>query len=326
MNTIPIIDIADIWSADSLKLNALAEQFLEIYSTYGFAYIINHGVNESLRDTLFKQSDFFHNLPIDEKMQIALNSIHRGYIPINTSTDRNTPLAKIDKPNQSESFIMMREDDSTAPEVINGDYLAGSNQWPAYMPEFKTTVTQYNQAMQNLAERIMFIFARALNTDYNQLKHRYFSPATTWLRLLCYPPAPVLRDADLFGSAPHCDFGCITLLAQDENSGLQVASANGEWINASPIQDALVLNVGNMLNRLSNGKLLSTPHRVINTSDRQRFSCAFFYDPNVKANIAPLSSCVSENHPRQYNDKIVFGDYLKHELSSSYDAHADNKK
>lgn len=320
-HTLPVIDIENIYSDNDFQLDALAREFLTIYSTYGFGYIVNHGIESSLLKNLFDQSAKFHALPSKQKMEIVLNSLHRGFIPINTSTDRNTPLAKIDKPNQSESFIIMREDSKDDTEFRNGSYLAGPNQWPSNLPGFRKIVIEYNNAIRRLAERLMNIFARAMDTEYESLKISQFSPATTWLRLLRYPTTPAQRADDLFGSAPHCDFGCITLLAQDENSGLQVCAPDGQWIDAPPLPNTLVLNVGNMLHRLSNGKLLSTPHRVINLSGKQRFSCAFFYDPNVKAIIKPLSSCVDNDNPRQFPDDLVFADYLRQELSSSYDTH-----
>ena len=93
-----------------------------------------------------------------------------------------------------------------------------------------------------------------------------FEIPTIWLRLLMYPACPEKAEGDLYGYAPHADFGCLNLLAQDQTGGLQVKSFSGVWLEVPHINSSFVLNVGDLLHRLSNGKLLSTPHRVINLS------------------------------------------------------------
>ena len=92
--------------------------------------------------------------------------------------------------------------------------------------------------------------------------------ATIWLRLLHYPPISKNSPSDLYGSAPHTDFGCLTILAQDEIGGLQVQTREGEWIDVTKLEGSFVVNVGDMLSRYTNGLLRSTPHRVINKSGK----------------------------------------------------------
>ncbi len=127
---IPVIDVAAIHRDDKQAKLQLAEKFAQTYSTTGFGYITNHGVPQKLIDRVFAASKRFHASSREQKMSVELNSIHRGFIPINTSTDVNSKLADVKKPNQSESFIVMREDADDAACVLNNDYLAGSNQWP----------------------------------------------------------------------------------------------------------------------------------------------------------------------------------------------------
>ena len=184
-------------------------------------------------------------------------------------------------------------------------------------------MTAYNDQLSALGQRLVSLAALALNTDPTNLLSAFETP-TTWLRLLHYPPTAPTAPEDLYGSAPHTDFGCLTILAQDDVGGLQVMAPSGQWIDAPVIPGAFVVNVGDMLHRWSNGILLSTPHRVINRSGRERYSCPFFFDPHVSTEIAPLSSCVSNKRPAAF-EPLVFGDFLRSELEAGYDKHRAQK-
>ncbi|MEP0942100.1 MAG: 2OG-Fe(II) oxygenase family protein [Rhizobiaceae bacterium] len=315
---IPVLDVAAIHGDDLAAKQTLADQFAHVYGTTGFGYVANHGIPDQLIDNVFAASQRFHNASQPTKMAVELNHLHRGYIPINTSTDVNSKLADVKKPNQSESFMVMREDGLESLQVTAGDYLAGPNQWPD-LTDFQQHVAAYNEAMSGLAFKLVEIVALALGTDPQDLQCN-FAPPTTWLRLLYYPPAPPIDDPDLYGSAPHTDFGFLTILAQDDIGGLQVQTPAGNWVDAPRITGTFVVNVGDMLHRWSNGQLKSTPHRVINRSGQPRYSCPFFYDPNVATDIAPLASTVSTQRPAQF-DPINFGAFLKRELEAGYQHH-----
>jgi isopenicillin N synthase-like dioxygenase len=308
--SIPTIDLA---SPDA------ATQIVHAYSTAGFAYLTNHGVDPSLVAAVFAESQRFHASPPEQKQSIALDRNHRGFIAINTSTDRNSTLADVKKPNQSESFMMMREDDPVGEQVAAGHYLAGPNQWPDWLPGFRDVLTRYHDTMVGVGLQLVELIAAGLG-DADRLLAGSFEPPTTWLRLLHYPPCPPTAPDDLYGSAPHCDFGFITILAQDDVGGLQVMSPAGEWLDVPPVDGAFVMNVGEMLHRWSNGRLRSTPHRVINRSGRERYSCPFFFDPHVGTVIAPLPSTIGDEGV-QYAP-THFGDFLRAELTKGYQRHA----
>tara|TARA_B100001059_G_C17818069_1_gene576511 strand:- start:282 stop:1262 length:981 start_codon:yes stop_codon:yes gene_type:complete len=315
---IPIIDIKNLYSEESSEIEKIANEFIAAYSTIGFSYITNHGIDNTVISDVFNASKEFHALPTNEKNKIALNELHRGYIAINTSTDVNSDLAEVKKPNQSESFMMMREAGPDDPDVKNRSYLTGPNRWPNKPSKFKERVTKYADEMTKLCDRLTLIIMKSLGVEeiaYDNL----FDRPTIWLRLLYYPPQ-ILPDNDLYGSAPHRDFGALTVLAQDQVGGLQVQSPNGEWLDVPELPNSFVVNVGNMLHRLSNGLLISTPHRVINKSGKQRYSCPFFYDPNINAVIKPQGNQVSACNPENY-EPIIYGDYLKYELTSTYTQH-----
>ena len=205
--------------------------------------------------------------------------------------------------------MMMRESENKSDE-----YLSGPNQWPKILG-FRETLNTYTEQMSALGQSLISIAAQACSASPDELLPAFKLP-TIWLRLLHYPPSPVLSPNDLYGSAPHTDFVALTLLAQDGIGGLQVQTPLGNWIDVPKIEGTFVVNIGDMLNRLSNGFLKSTPHRVINRSGKERYSIPFFFDPHVNTIIKPLRGTGDPNF-----EPLHFGDFLRNELGSSYDSH-----
>ena len=305
---IPKIDISEIEYKEFSR--TLLQDFFSAYNTYGFGYIINHGIEKTLIEQLFQVSKQFHSQPLSEKMRVALDHNHRGYIAINTSTDVNSKIADVKKPNQSESFMMMREDKSELPDV----YLSGPNQWPK-LENFKEVLEKYTFNMTKLGRNLMRLALLSSGVKDLSVMHSLDMP-TIWLRLLHYPPISKNSPSDLYGSAPHTDFGCLTILAQDEIGGLQVQTREGEWIDVPKLEGSFVVNVGDMLSRYTNGLLRSTPHRVINKSGKERFSCPFFFDPHTNAVVQPLKGTGKPKF-----SPINFGEFLREELEASYEKH-----
>lgn len=322
MSNLPIIDLAPLQAGEA-GLRQVAQRIDEVYSVFGFGYLANHGLPSPLINELFQASAQFHALPREAKLAIEINEFHRGFMPINTSTDTTTKLAKVTKPQQSESFMMMHELPDDDPQVLAGTFLAGPNQWPADLPDFKSTVRAYHAALSDLSRQLIRAVAVALNASPDSLLPHFACP-TTFLRLLYYPPQPPQSPDDLYGSSPHTDYGFITLLLQDEVGGLQVRAPAGDWIDAPPIPGMMLMNVGDMLHRWSNGRLLSTPHRVINRSGQARYSCPFFFDPDLRSAIEPLPSCVSAENPAHF-EPLVYGDFLYQQLHANHSQHAKRK-
>ena len=305
---IPKIDISEIEEKEFSR--TLLQDFFSAYNKYGFGYIINHGIEKTLIEQLFQVSKQFHSQPLSEKMRVALDHNHRGYIAINTSTDVNSKLADVKKPNQSESFMMMREDKSELPDV----YLSGPNQWPK-LENFKEVLEKYTCNMTKLGRNLMRLALLSSGVKDLSVMQSLDTP-TIWLRLLHYPPISKNSPSDLYGSAPRTDFGCLTILAQDEIGGLQVQTREGEWIDVPKLEGSFVVNVGDMLSRYTNGLLRSTPHRVINKSGKERFSCPFFFDPHTNAVVQPLKGTGKPKF-----SPINFGEFLREELEASYEKH-----
>ena len=305
---LPIIDVRSI--NEEIPSSELTYSFYQAYNKLGFSYIVNHGIDPTLVESIFEASIRFHGLPLNDKIKVNLDHKHRGYIAINTSMDVNSQLAKVKKPNQSASFMMMREDKVESEDV----YLSGPNQWPE-LAGFRTNLEKYNSELEKLAYKLMRLALLSAGVQDLSVMAK-FVPPTTWLRLLYYPPLATSSSQDLYSSAPHTDFGCLTILAQDDIGGLQVQSPDGVWLDVPKLENSFVVNVGDMLHRMTNGRLRSTPHRVINKSGQERYSCPFFYDPHVSLNVKPLRGT---GEPK-FN-AINFGEFLKKELGASYEKH-----
>ena len=116
--------------------------------------------------------------------------------------------------------------------------------------------------------------------------------------------------------SPHTNFGALTLLAQDDVGGLQIQTPDGHWMDAPKVESSFVVNIGDMLHRMTNGLLKSTPHRVINRSGKERYSCPFFFDPHVSLTVVPLPETGDPNF-----EPLNFGEFLRHELGSAYKRH-----
>ncbi len=320
-NEIPVINVGSLLDGTQDGIQQVAAAIDDAYTNVGFAYIINHGVPQTLIDNLFAASAQFHALPRAAKMAIEVNEFHRGFIPINTSTTRTSSIAKVTKPNQSESFMLMHELAADDPDLLVGAPLAGPNQWPTGLPGFRDAVTAYNDAMIGLARKIVQAISIALGGELTDLDAHFARP-TTFLRMLYYPPQPPQSPDDLYGSAPHTDYGFITILVQDEVGGLQVRNVAGDWVDAPDMPGAFVMNSADILHRWSNGRFISTPHRVINRSGRARYSNPFFFDPDMHTEIIPLPNCVTADNLRRC-ESIIYGDYLMARLHANHEQHQE---
>lgn len=311
---IPVLEVSDL--VRGRNAGAVAAKLGGILENVGFVYIAGHGVPSASVVAVREMSRRFHALPLEEKLKLKLDRNFRGYLPINTSTIVTSSVAKVTKPNQSESLMIMHEVAAEDPDALAGKPLQGPNQWPAeeLVPCFRATMEAYVREMTGLAHHMRRAISLALGLGEDALAP-FFAKPTTFLRLLHYPTQ---REEDgLFGSAPHTDYGFITLLAQDDVGGLEVRNKAGQWVPAPPIPDTFVMNVGDILARWSNDRFASTPHRVINRSGRERYSQPFFFDPHMDTLIEVLPTCVpAGNEPR--HPPVVYGDYLLERIDKNY--------
>ena len=307
MTAIPQLSMA---GADSpAGLRRLAAAMADAYSGTGFAYVAGHGIPDAAIDALFDASRRFHALPQAAKDAVAVNRHHRGYIAPETATDRASSVEAATRPNLSESFIALSE----PPPGRDAWPLDGPNRWPD-LPGFRDAVAAFEAAAEPTARRLVQAMAVGLGADPERLL-ALFDPPTVWLRLLRYPPRPADAPAGQYGSAPHTDFGCLTLLVQDDAGGLEVRAADGSWLPAPPVEGAILVNTGDIVPVWSGGRWRSTAHRVVNPPDRDRYSVAYFFDPGPDAVIAPLGGAARiASGPAPFR----FADHVMAQLDATY--------
>lgn len=304
---LPIIDF------DGVDEARLARQLDDAFSGIGFCYFRGIGVSEAARDGVFAASRRFHAMPQAAKQAIAMNRFHRGYMAPKTSLIETSSVARVTKPNNSESFMLMHEVAEDDPRF--GRPLDGPNQWPD-LRGFREAVESYATAMRAICLRLLRPMALALGLPADWFAP-YFEQPTTFLRLLHYPPQPPDAPDDAFGSAPHTDYGFITILAQDNAGGLEVRRSDGTWLKAHPIPGTWVVNVADMLSRWTNGRWQSTPHRVKNLSGGDRYSCPYFFDMSMDSTVAVLPTCQGPGNPPK-EPPVRYGDYLLERLDRNY--------
>jgi isopenicillin N synthase-like dioxygenase len=307
---IPTIDLRGIETQDGCA--RVARDLDRAYGALGFAYVVNHGVPQEAIDTIFEASARFHALPDVAKAAIAVNRFHRGYLGFATGTDRASSIEAAVHPNFSESFIKLHEPAPGAPDD-RCDPLDGPNQWPDGLAGFKEAVLAYEAPVERLARTLVRALAESLAGDAAALDESFARP-TTWLRLLHYPARPADAPPGLYGSAPHTDFGALTILAQNAAGGLQVRDPTGAWIDVPPRSGAFVVNTGDAVPVWSGGRWRSTPHRVVNPQGRERYSVAYFFDPSFDAHIAPLDPALAPADMMGFH----FGDHVMSQLDATY--------
>lgn len=313
---IPILDVSPLYGQDEAAIRATAATLRTYLEQIGFLYVVGHPIPRADVEAVRDASKRFFALPDEQKLRLKIDRNFRGFLPFAGSTIVTSSVATVSKPNQSESIFFMHEVDANDPKALAEKPLQGPNQWPeeALLPGFRDTVEHYVDEMSTLARKMVGAIALSLGLPSDDLD-RYFDDPTTFLRLLHYPTQP--QEEGLFGSAPHTDYGFITLLAQDDVGGLEVKNKAGEWVPAPPVPDSFVMNVGDILARWSNDLFVSTPHRVINRTGRERYSQPFFFDPSMDEMIEALPVCVQPGATAKY-PPVLYGDYLMERIDKNY--------
>ena len=213
-----------------------------------------------------------------------------------------------------EAFNIGLDPAESGPEVVAGKPFRGVNLWPP-TPGFRETALDYFDAMWRLGLDLHLAVAADLGLPPTYFADKFDRPMAT-LRLLHYPPRAA-DQGEQPGAGEHTDYGSLTILLTDDVGGLEVRRRDGTWVSAPPISGAFVCNIGDCLMRWSNDIYVSTPHRVTSPPGRDRYSVAFFLDPNPEATVACLPGCSAPGREPKY-PPILAADYLTQRLVATY--------
>lgn len=276
---IPIIDISLLSSQE--KAAVTIDRLHQACCETGFFYIVGHGVDLELQQQLEQLSRQFFAQDLETKLQIRMalaGRAWRGFFPVGDELTSG-------KPDRKEGIYFGEELNNTHPAVQAGVLMHGKNLFPD-LPQFRKTVLGYMSAMTELGHKLMAAIALSLRLEADYFHDRYTANPFTLFRIFNYP-ADSQPQSDTWGVGEHTDYGLLTILKQDDVGGLQVKTKAG-WIDAPPIPNSFVCNIGDMLDRLTKGYYRSTPHRVLNRSKRDRLSFPFFFDPSFGALVRPI--------------------------------------
>jgi isopenicillin N synthase-like dioxygenase len=273
--TIPVIDISPL--RDGSNPTAVAQALLAASQDLGFIYINGHGIpDEVITAARGYALDFFQSAE-QEKRRYTISDKHRGWLSQGGAKMQDDLAADL-----KESYIWGYQDD--AGDTPCDHELRGPNQWPDFVPGMESAALDYFNHADRVARCLLRGFALGLNLEADFFLRNSEVPLSR-ASFVYYPGQAVSSDKAAFGVGPHTDFGLLTVLCQDHVGGLQVENLNGEWIDAPPIPGTLVVNVGDLLERWTDGAFRSTPHRVINSSAEQRLSLVLAFDPNPETMI-----------------------------------------
>jgi isopenicillin N synthase-like dioxygenase len=308
MTNIPSVDLADFLSEDPKRKQKFVNEIGTAYEEIGFVALKNHFLDEKLVSSLYTEVKSFFDLPEDTKKKYEREDIggQRGYVSFGKEHAKGQKKGDL-----KEFWHFGQEPDKDAqlteeyPENIKVDELDNFNEvgMKAYKMLEKTGI----YVLRALA---LHIGIKENYVDY------WASNGNSILRPIHYPPITEEPQGAVRAGA-HGDINLITLLMGASTGGLQVQRKDGEWIDAIPNEDELVINVGDMLERHTNNKLRSTIHRVVNPPkdqwDQPRYSIPFFMHPRSEMKLDCLEECISEENPKQYED-ITAGEFLHQRL------------
>jgi isopenicillin N synthase-like dioxygenase len=310
MDSVPLIDVGELRGGSPLAVRGIAAQIGSAARSIGFFAIHNHGIAPELTQRLFAASATFFAQPQAEKDAVSKSRAARSYVGYAQLAQEGTDTisaANDRAADYKESFHIQRELDEDDDDERAGQPMLERNLWPA-LSGFRATLSDYFEAVHAVAIDLHRALAIDIGTDPDDFV-RSFERPLSGLALMHYPPPPPGFEGTRYGAAPHTDWGGFTLLAQDDVGGLEVQRRDDTWIPVDPIPGTLICNIGDALMRWTNDVYLSNPHRVVNRSQRSRYSAAFFCDPSADTPIVPMSTCVSADRPAKYAE-IAFADLL----------------
>jgi isopenicillin N synthase-like dioxygenase len=305
---IPVVDLSKFVNGNGEERNAFVDKLGNAFHKIGFVAVKNHGISQDLIDNFYTASKAFFALPVETKRQYEIKGLagQRGYTSFGKEHAKQSEV-----PDLKEFFQIGQE----VPEDHPSKSEYPDNVQVAEMPEFPKLGRELYQAFEKAGGQLLKAIAihLELGEDYFD---KEIEAGNSILRAIHYPPITKEPDSAI-RAEQHEDINLITLLVGASAGGLQLLNMNDEWMAIMPEEDEIVINVGDMLQRLTNNYLKSTTHRVVNPPKEEwhlpRLSIPFFLHPKSSMDLTCLDKCVTEENPLNY-EPITAGEYLDERL------------
>jgi isopenicillin N synthase-like dioxygenase len=306
LDEIPSLDLSDFTSGNAIQKEQFIQALGNAFNNIGFVALKNHGLSDELRENLYKASKEFFSLNDEQKKQYEHPELagQRGYVGKGKETAKGHS-----RPDLKE-FYHIGQPNPT------GNMPA--NVFPVETPTFETYSVATYQIFEQTGKTLLQAIALYLGLDQLYFEDKVAN-GDSILRALHYFPIenPETVPSDAVRAAAHGDINLITLLMGASADGLEVLRRDGKWIGITALPEQIIVNVGDMLDRLTNNRLKSTVHRVVNPPIEKmrtsRFSMPFFMHPRADMDLTSLSSCVNEENPKLYTD-MTAGQFLDERL------------
>jgi isopenicillin N synthase-like dioxygenase len=305
---IPVVDLADFLSGDEGRKQKFVNELGKAYETVGFVAVKNHGIPDDLIADLYKYVQQFFALPREKKLKYEKPELagQRGYTSFGKEHAKG-----FDAPDLKEFFQFGQTvEDGEKTE----DY--PDNVTVEEVPQFTPTLFKSYRNFEKSGKALLQAIALYLGLDEHYFDE-WVHNGNSILRAIHYPPI-TSEPKSAIRAEQHEDINLITLLVGASADGLQILTKQGEWVGVTSLPEQIVVNVGDMLQRLTNNKLRSTTHRVVNPPRElwgtSRFSIPFFLHPKSNMSLACLEDCIDEQHPKAYEDTTA-GEYLDERLA-----------
>ena len=306
--SIPVVDLAKFTKGNESERREFVYELGKAYEDVGFVAVKNHGIPDDLINELYQYVKEFFSLPLQKKRSYEKPELagQRGY------TSFGKEHAKGSEAPDLKEFYQFGQ------TVTDGDEVAAEyppNGSVEDIPEFTPTMLKAYQNFQKSGTALLQAIALYLGLNEHYFD-QYVHNGNSILRAIHYPP--ITREpASAIRAEQHEDINLITLLVGASAEGLQILTKQGDWVGVTALPGQIVVNVGDMLQRLTNNRLRSTTHRVVNPPREHwgtsRFSIPFFLHPKSKMSLACLEDCIDANHPKAYPDATA-GEYLDERL------------
>lgn len=305
--SIPSVDLNDFLFGNTEQKKEFIQSLGKAYEEVGFVAVKNHGISDELIADLYRYVQQFFSLPLTQKKEYEINGLagQRGYTSFGKEHAKGSEAPDLKEFFQYGQIARDNFTDETYPDNVSVKEIEN----------FDITLAEAYRAFEKSGTSLLQAIALYLNLNENYFDEFIYN-GNSILRSIHYPPITT-EPVSAIRAEQHEDINLITLLVGASADGLEILSKQNEWVPVTSLPEQIVVNVGDMLQRLTNNKLCSTTHRVVNPARKfwhtSRFSIPFFLHPKTSMSLSCLNNCIDELHPKLYDD-ITAGDYLDERL------------